>query len=77
MAMYHNNDFVYEAVANLENVIDVPIDIETNRGQYNAILNIKDIQFIVEAKSTMRTSNQGLVLSKLEELKELEVRRTN
>ena len=71
MAMYHNNDFVYEAVANLENVIDVPIDIETNRGQYNAILNIKDIQFIVEAKSTMRTSNQGLVLSKLEELRSM------
>ncbi len=67
--MYRNNDFIYEAVANLENLINIPIDIETSRDNYDAILNIKNMQFVVEAKSAMRTSNQGLVLSQLEEIR--------
>ncbi|MBC9795420.1 hypothetical protein IBL28_05560 [Sinomicrobium sp. FJxs] len=67
--MYRNNDFIYEAVSNLEKLINIPIDIESSRGRYDAILSIGDIQFIVEAKASMRTSNQGLVLSQLEELK--------
>lgn len=67
--MYRNQDFIYEAVANLEKLIDIPIDIETSRANYDAVLNIKNIQFVVEAKSAMRTSNQGLVLSQLEEIR--------
>lgn len=67
--MNRNNDFIYEAVANLESIIDIPIDIETSRAQYDAILNINNYQFVVEAKSAMRNSNQGLVLSQLEEIK--------
>jgi len=67
--MYRNNDFIYEAIANLENVINIPIDIETARANYDAILNIKNIQFVVEAKSAMRNSNQGFVLSQLEEIR--------
>jgi len=67
--MYRNNDFIYEAVANLESVINIPIDIETARAKYDAILNIKNMQFVVEAKSAMRASNQGLILSQLEELR--------
>ncbi|MCR9226250.1 MAG: type IV toxin-antitoxin system AbiEi family antitoxin [Flavobacteriaceae bacterium] len=67
--MYRNNDFIYEAVANLENLINIPIDIETSRDNYDAILNIKNMHFVVEAKSAMRTSNQGLVLSQLEEIR--------
>lgn len=67
--MYRNNDFIYEAVANLESVINIPIDIETTRANYDAILKIKNMQFVVEAKSAMRTSNQGLILSQLEEIR--------
>lgn len=67
--MYRNNDFIYEAIANLERLINIPIDIETSRANYDAILNIKNIQFIVEAKSAMRASNQGLVLSRLEDIR--------
>lgn len=67
--MYRNNDFIYEAIANLENVINIPIDIETARANYDAILNIKNIQFVVEAKSAMRNSNKGFVLSQLEEIR--------
>jgi hypothetical protein len=67
--MYLNNDFIYQAVANLESLINIPIDIETSRAKYDAILNIKNMQFVVTAKSAMRASNQGLILSQLEELK--------
>ncbi|GAL72428.1 hypothetical protein [Jejuia pallidilutea] len=67
--MYRNQDFIYEAVTNLEKLIDIPIDIETSRTNYDAILKIKNIQFVVEAKSAMRSSNQGLVLSQLEKIR--------
>lgn len=68
--MNRNNDFIYEALANLESIIDIPIDIETSRADYDAILNIKNFQFVVEAKSAMRNSNQGVVLSQLEIIKD-------
>lgn len=67
--MYKNQDFIYEAIANLEKLIDIEIEIETSRASYDAILNINNIQFVVEAKSSMRTSNQGFVLSQLEDIR--------
>lgn len=67
--MYRNNDFIYEAVPKLEKLINIPIEIDSNRPNYHALLRIKNEQFIVEAKKTVRTSNQGLILSKLEDAK--------
>lgn len=67
--MYRNNDFIYEAVSKLETLINIPIEIDSNRPNYDALLRIKNEQFIVEAKKTVRTSNQGLILSQLEEAK--------
>ena len=68
--MYRNNDFIYEATSKLEQLINIPIDIDSSRDNYDALLNIKNEQFVVEAKSAVRTSNQGLVLSQLLEKKE-------
>lgn len=67
--MYRNNDFIYEATSKLEQLIDLPIQVDSNRGNYDALLTINDLQFIVETKSSVRTSNQGFVLAQLEELK--------
>lgn len=67
--MYRNNDFIYEAVSKLEKLINIPIEIDSNRPNYDALLRIKNEQFVVEAKKAIRTSNQGLILSKLEEVK--------
>lgn len=67
--MYRNNDFLYEAVANLEKLVDMPIHIESSRAKYDALLSIKNTQFIVESKSAIRASNQGMVLSQLEALR--------
>ncbi len=66
--MYRNNDFIYEATSKLEQLIDIPMQVESNRNNYDALLTINNIQFIVETKSTVRTSNQGFVLAQLEEL---------
>ncbi|OUR98398.1 hypothetical protein A9Q86_15240 [Flavobacteriales bacterium 33_180_T64] len=68
--MYRNNDFIYEATSKLEQLTNIPIDIDSSRQNYDALLRIKNEQFIVEAKSAVRTSNQGLVLSQLEEMKQ-------
>ncbi len=68
--MYRNNDFIYEATSKLEQLINIPIEIDSSRQNYDALLNIRNEQFIVEAKSAVRTSNQGLVMSQLEEMKQ-------
>ncbi|MDF0714572.1 type IV toxin-antitoxin system AbiEi family antitoxin [Muricauda sp. 334s03] len=67
--MYRNNDFIYEATSKLEQLINIPIEIDSSRQNYDALLRIKNEQFVVEAKSAVRTSNQGLVLSQLQEMK--------
>ena len=67
--MYRNNDFVYEATLKLEQLIGIPIEIDSSRNNYDVLLQIDNEQFIVEAKSSVRTSNQGLVLSQLEDKK--------
>lgn len=68
--MYSNNDMIYEATSKLGQFINIPIEI-TSRGQdFDALLTIKGQQFIVEAKSAIRTSNQGLVLFQLQQLKQ-------
>ena len=66
--MYHNNDFIYEATSKLEQLINIPIEIVSSRQNYDALLRISNEQFVVEAKSAVRTSNQGFVLSQLEKL---------
>lgn len=67
--MYHNNDFIYEATSKLEELINVPIQVDSNRANYDALLTLNHTQFVVESRSAVRTSNQGLIISQLEELK--------
>ena len=67
--MYRNNDFIYDATSKLEQLIDIPIQVDSNRNNHDALLTIKNIQFVVEAKAAVRTSNQGFILSQLEEMK--------
>ncbi len=67
--MYPSNDIIYEATSKLEQLINIPIKINNRQQNYDALLAIKGQQFIVETKSAIRTSNQGLLLSQLEQLK--------
>lgn len=67
--MDRNNDFIYEAISKLEKLINIPIEIDSNRPNYDALLRINNEQFIVEAKKAIRASNQGLMLAQLESIK--------
>lgn len=66
--MYRNKDFIYEATSKLEELINIPIQVDSIMTEYDALLSVNNIQFIVESRSAVRTSNQGLILSQLEEL---------
>lgn len=61
---------IYEATSKLEQLINIPIEIINTEQDYDALLTIKNQEFIVEVKSAIRTSNQGLVLSQLQQLKQ-------
>ncbi len=63
--MYPNNDIIYEATSKLEQLINIPIEVTNREHDYDVLLTIKGQQFIVEVKSAIRTSNQGLILSQL------------
>ncbi len=67
--MHHNNDFIYEATSKLQELINVPIQVDSNRANYDALLTVNNTQFVIASRSAVRTSNQGLNLSQLQELK--------
>lgn len=59
---------MYEAISKLEELTNIPIEIDSSRPKYDALLSIHDVQFIVEVKSAVRTSNQAIMVSQLEEM---------
>ncbi len=67
--MYKNIDYIYDAVVQLQQVADVTAKIDSNRNEYDAIVTIKNIQFVVMGKSEIRASNKGLVLNEIDNLK--------
>ena len=64
--MYRETDIIYEAIANLEEYTGLKINVETDRREYDAVIQIEGQTFYVEAKANARKSNIGMVLSKLE-----------
>ncbi len=72
--MYKNNDFIYDASAHFEQLTGIIAEVQSQQQNYDAILTLRNIQFIVEAKSEVRKSNKGLVLSQLNHLKKLSQR---
>ncbi|WP_037317963.1 type IV toxin-antitoxin system AbiEi family antitoxin [Salegentibacter sp. Hel_I_6] len=66
--MYKNNDFIYEAASKLDELSKVFIQVDSNRPN-EVLLTVHNTKFVVEHRSAVRTSNQGLILSQLEDLK--------
>lgn len=67
--MYKNNDFIYDAAVRFEEITGIPVEVESRRKEYDALLTIKDIQFVAEAKAEIRNSNKGIILSEVNQLK--------
>lgn len=63
--MYKNNDFIYDAVAKLEQLINISIDIESNRNEFDAVITLNENRYKVLSSSTIRNSNSGLIISKI------------
>lgn len=68
--MYKNIDYVYDALVRFEQVTGMKVEVESSRKEYDAIVTIQDVQFVVVAKLEVRTSNHGIVLSDLKDKKE-------
>jgi hypothetical protein len=72
--MYKNNDFIYDAAVRFEQVSGISTEVESKRREYDAIITINEIPFTVQAKSEIRAANIGVVLSEIENLKNLSSR---
>jgi len=67
--MYKNNDFIYDATVKLEELTNSPVQFTSTRKNYDAIIIFKRQSFNVEARSEIRASNKGIVLSDTEIIK--------
>ncbi|MCT2561862.1 type IV toxin-antitoxin system AbiEi family antitoxin [Chryseobacterium herbae] len=61
--MNRNNDFIYDAVSKLESLTQTHIEIDSKRKEYDATLTIKEERLNIIAKSAIRDSNIGMVLT--------------
>lgn len=68
--MYKDIDYVYDALVRFEQVTGMKVEVESSRKEYDAIVTIQDVQFVVVGKLEFRTSNHGIVLSDLKDKKE-------
>ncbi|MBO2543786.1 hypothetical protein J0871_05095 [Salegentibacter sp. BDJ18] len=66
--MYRNNDYIYEAASKLEELSKVSIKVDSNE-PHQVLLTVHNTTFIVESRPTVRNSNQGFIVSQLEEMK--------
>lgn len=66
--MYRDNDFVYEAIASLEDTIGIPIAIESDRETYDVVLQINNETFYCIAKKNAKNANYGTIKSALKDI---------
>lgn len=67
--MYKNNDFVYEAFSNLQELIKSEITIDSNRKPYDAVIQVNDFTFYCIVKKNARNSNLGIVIAQINDFK--------
>lgn len=66
--MYKDNDFIYEAIASLEDTIQIPIAIESVRETYDVVLQIRNETFYCIAKKNAKNANYGIIKSVLKDI---------
>lgn len=66
--MYRDNDFIYEAIASLEDTTGIPIVIEKARKTYDVILQISNETFYCIAKKNAKNANYGIIMSSLKDI---------
>jgi len=68
--MYKKHDFIYDAAFRLEELINIPVEVESRKKEHDTLLTLNEKQFVIEANPEVRASNKGIVLSNLNELQE-------
>lgn len=67
--MYKDNDFIYEAFSNLQELVKTDITIDSNREPYDAVIQINEQVFYCIAKKNARKSNLGIIINQINEFK--------
>jgi hypothetical protein len=67
--MYKGNDFIYEAFANLQEVLKSEISVDSNREPYDAVIQINGETFYCHAKKDARNSNSGIIFNQVNQFK--------
>lgn len=65
--MRKDTDFIYEAITKLEELSGLQMEFDSSRPNYDGLVQIDNQEFLVEAKSAVRTSNLGLIITQLEQ----------
>ena len=65
--MYRNNGFIYEAVSKVDELSKVSIQVNSNEPLEVLLTEHNTTKFFAESRSSIGTSEQGLILSQLEE----------
>jgi hypothetical protein len=66
--MYRDNDFIYEAIASLEDTTGIPIVIiEKVKKTYDVVLQINNETFYCITKKNAKNANYGIIMSTLKD----------
>lgn len=66
--MFKDNDFVYEAIASLENITGMSVNIETVRKGYDLTLQINGQTFNGIIKKNAKNTSYGIIISALSDI---------
>lgn len=66
--MSRKNEYIYDAAVQFESLSGVPVTIENGRKEYDVVLTINNIRFIIVSKVEVRAANKGLVIAQIKEI---------
>lgn len=63
--MYKDNDFIYEAFSNLQELVKTDIIVDSNREPYDVVIQINNHTFYCIAKKNARNSSLGIIINQI------------
>ncbi|WP_312136149.1 type IV toxin-antitoxin system AbiEi family antitoxin [Sphingobacterium sp.] len=63
--MYRDNDYIYEAIASLEDSSKLTIEFNSNRGEYDGIVDIEGEHFYMFARKDARLIHANLIINEI------------
>lgn len=63
--MYRDNDYIYDAITALQETSKLAIEIYSNRGEYDGVVDIEGEQFYMFAKKDARLIHANLIVNEI------------